>query len=113
MPDLTLFTALLDSLKDPVLFVDTNHTIRYMNKAAIAKHKQGAALIGRSLLDCHKEASQRVLLDHFAALQAGDEERLTGDGPKQRTFMRAVRDAEGRLVGYYERYETPTAKTQA
>ena len=31
-----LFEALLDSLKHPVLFVDTDHIIRFANKAAIA-----------------------------------------------------------------------------
>ena len=113
MHDVAFFTTLLDSLKDPVLFVDTNHVIRYMNKAAIARQKEGAALIGRSLLDCHQETSRRVIRDIFAAFQAGEEERMTSDTPKHRTFMRAVRDAEGRLLGYYERYEAPTARPQS
>ena len=45
MPDAALLTTLLDSLKDPFLFVDTNHVIRYMNKAAVAHYKEGAALM--------------------------------------------------------------------
>jgi PAS domain-containing protein len=36
MTDPTLLAAILDSLKDPILFADTDHIIRYMNKAAIA-----------------------------------------------------------------------------
>ncbi len=38
MIDASLMAALLDSLKDPVVFVDTKHVIRYLNKAAVA-HK--------------------------------------------------------------------------
>jgi hypothetical protein len=33
--------------------------------------------------------------------------RLITDSPKHRIYMRAVRDADGKLIGYYERYEPP------
>ena len=33
--------AILDSLKDPILFADTAHVTRYMNKAAIAHYHGG------------------------------------------------------------------------
>lgn len=35
------------------------------------------------------------------------EERLTTDNEKHRIYMRAVRDADGQVLGYYERYEPP------
>lgn len=110
MPDAAFFATLLDSLKDPFLFVDTRHTIRYMNKAAAAHYKEGVALLGRSIMDCHNADSQRQMRDIFAAFEAGAEERLITDNAKHRIFMRAVRDPAGRLLGYYERYEPPTAK---
>ena len=110
MPDTALLATLLDSLKDPFLFVDPGHTIRYMNKAAVAHYKEGAALLGRSLLDCHNEASRLQIVEILAAMEAGEEERLITDNAKHRIFMRAVRDPAGRLLGYYERYEPPTAK---
>ncbi len=47
--DATTMAAILDSLKDPFLFADTEHMIRYMNRAAIAHYKEGASLIGCSL----------------------------------------------------------------
>jgi hypothetical protein len=43
VPDTALLAILLDSLKDPFLFADTQHVIRYMNKAAVAPCKEGAA----------------------------------------------------------------------
>ncbi len=100
-------STLLDSLKDPFLFADTDHVILYMNKAAVAHYKEGSALLGRSLFDCHNPESQRRMVEILSAFQAGEEERLITDNEKHRIYMRAVRGADGRLLGYYERYEPP------
>ena len=108
MIDAALMAAILDSLKNPVTFVNTEHTIRYMNKAAIAHYDQGLALIGTSVLDCHNQHSQKIILEILAAMQDGEEERLIADDEKRHVYMRAVRDNEGQLLGYYERYEPPT-----
>ena len=48
-----IMQAILESLKDPMVFVDLNHVIRYMNKAACNHYKEGERLLGRSLLECH------------------------------------------------------------
>lgn len=109
MVDFAYLSAILDSMKDPVLVADTNHITRYMNKAAIAHYDEGTALIGRSLLDCHNAESQRVMHEVLAALQAGEDERLITDNEKHRIYMRAVRSPDGQLIGYYERYEPPRA----
>jgi len=107
MLDAAFLATLLDSLKDPFLFADTGHVVRYMNKAAVAHYKEGAALLGRSLLDCHNADSQRRIIEILAAFAAGAEERVITDNEKHRIYMRAVRDGSGRLLGYYERYEPP------
>jgi PAS domain-containing protein len=100
--------AILNSLKDPLLFADTEHIIRYMNKAAIAYYSEGGSLLGRSLLDCHNAPSQQQIIEILAAMQAGEEERLITDNEKHRIYMRAVRGADGQVLGYYERYEPLT-----
>ena len=46
---------LLDSLKDPFVFCDTSHVIRYMNRAARERYAGKPAEIGRSIFDCHNE----------------------------------------------------------
>ena len=107
MVDTALAVALLDSLTDPVLFADCDHVTRYMNAAAVEHYSDGRALIGRSLLDCHDERSVRLIHEVFAALVAGETERLITDTEKWRIWMRAVRDRDGRLLGYYERYGPP------
>lgn len=106
-PDAPFLRAILDSLRDPVLVADREHTIRYMNAAAIAHYEEGASLLGSSLLACHNEASQRMIHEALAALQAGETERLITDEPGRRIYMRAVRERDGALIGYYERYEWP------
>ena len=111
MIDATLMAAILDSLKNPILFADTEHVTRYMNKAALAYYEEGEALIGRSLLDCHNERSRQMIVEILAAMQTeGLDERLTTDDEEYRIYMRAVRDADGRVLGYYERYEPPARR---
>lgn len=105
MIEADLMAAILDSLKDPLLLADTSHTIRYMNKRATTFYEQGTSLLGRSLLDCHNQRSQQMMIDILAAMQAGEEERLITDNDEHRIYMCAVRAPDGRLLGYYERYE--------
>ena len=107
MPDAAFLAALLDSLKDPFLFADTTHIIRYMNRPAAAHYQEGTALLGRSLLDCHNAESCRRIVEIVKALESGQEECLITDNEKHRIYLRAVRDSAGRLLGYYERYEPP------
>lgn len=105
MDELTLLRAILDSLDTPILVADTGHIIRYMNRAAVAHYPGGESLLGRSLLDCHNPHSQEIILKVLEDLRAGVEERLISENEQRRVYMRAVRDPEGRLLGYYERYE--------
>ena len=92
------------------MFVDTEHVIRYMNTAAVAHFDDGEALLGTSLLDCHNKRSRKVILETLAAMREGEDERLISDNEKHRIYMRAVRDAAGKVIGYYERYAPPAGE---
>ena len=105
MVDHTTLLAILDSLPEPILVADTDHVTRYMNRAAIAFYEGGADLIDCSLLDCHNDQSQREMIEILAAMHAGEQERLITLTDEKRVYMRAVRDPEGKVLGYYERYE--------
>ena len=107
MIDATLMAAILDSIKNPITFADTEHIIRYMNSAAVAHYDEGLALIGTSALDCHNQHSQKIITEILVAMRDGEEERLIADDEVRHIYMRAVRDNEGQLLGYYERYEPP------
>ena len=114
MIDAAFLAAILDSLKDPVLVADPSHITRYMNKAAMAYYEEGASLIGRSLLDCHNAESQQTMIEILTAMQSTElEEQLITDNEKHRIYMRAVRDADGQVLGYYERYEPPRATRES
>jgi len=102
--------ALLDSIVEPIVFVDSQHIIRYVNKSAKDKYgKKGyASLVGNSIFQCHNERSNKIILDTYAMLQKGEDEKfIYVNSAKQRVLMRAVRDSEGKLIGYYERLGKP------
>ena len=105
--DGVVLECLLDSLIEPIIFADTEHVIRYMNPAACVQlHTYGGGeLVGKSLFDCHNQASCRTIREVWARMQDGLEEECISTKDGKRTFMRAVRAQEGGLLGYYERYE--------
>jgi len=108
MIDQEMMAAILDGLKDPLLFADTDHIVRYMNKVAVSFYKEGKDLIGKSLFNCHTAESQKEIIEILAAMRTGKvEERLITHNEEKRVYMRAVHDRKGQVIGYYERYELP------
>jgi len=102
-----LYALFLDSLKDAFVFADNDHIIKYMNTAAVKRYKEGEDLLGRSIFSCHNEVSQKLIIDIHEKMKSGLEEELITDNERHRIYMRAVRDRDGNLLGYYERYEPP------
>jgi len=100
---------LIEAIPYPVLFADLTHTIRYMNRRAKFEYEEVLGyrnLLGSSLLDCHNEQSCdkiREIVKRFE--EHGAEEFLTVTNRNQRVYMTPVRDENGSLVGYFERYE--------
>ena len=105
--DKTFLLSLLNSVKDPILFADTNHIVQYMNNAAIRHYEEGNSLLQSNLLKCHNEESQKMMIEIFTEMRDGLEEKLITDNEKHRIFMRSVRNDSGKLIGYFERYEPP------
>lgn len=102
-----LLSLLLDSWNKPVVFVDTDHVIRYMNRPARRTYAKWGDVIGKSIFHCHNELSRKKIQESYRNLESGKKEALITDSTKHRVYMRAVRDEDGTLVGYYERYELP------
>lgn len=103
-----ILVAILESIIDPIVFVDSEHIIRYINKVAKQKYgKRGHLEIeGKSIFDYHNEGSKQIILEIFETFKAGEDERfLVINSVNQKVYMRAVRDSQGNLIGYYERYE--------
>lgn len=101
MLDSQFMNDLLDSLKNPILFVDTNHVVRYANKAARDFYSGLDGLIVKSLFDRHNFQSQKKIQEVLPRLMDGLDEELIIDNEKRRLYMRAVRNEQGHLLGDY------------
>ena len=107
-----VFRPIVDDYPEPIVFVDNEHIIRYLNKAASQRYaKKGHHnLVGQSLLACHQEKSGKKILDTYEQLRAGSNEEFLYVNDGKNLYMTAVRDKEGILLGYYERFENPRLK---
>jgi hypothetical protein len=103
------YLAILDTINHPIVFVDTGHVIRYLNKPAMKRYYEVRGysdLIGKSLFDCHNEDSRKHIIALYERLQAGENEIFLKIGKfNEKITVIAVRETGGTLVGYYERFE--------
>lgn len=108
--DSRVLLLIFDSWNKPIVFVDTAHIIRYMNKPAKRHYSKWGDVVGKSLLDCHNERSRAIILKSFSALSGGEREVEITNSTRHRVYMRGVKDEKGELIGYYERYDPPVKK---
>ena len=80
-----------------------------MNKTAAYHYYQRhgcAELNGKSLFDCHKEASREKIIAAMEKLKDHANEIFLGVGVNnQRTYINPVRGGDKNLVGYFECFE--------
>lgn len=104
-----MMACILDSVPYRIVFVDTDHIIRYMNREA--KHHYYAVrgysdLIGKSIFECHSEKSKEMLIAAVEKLKNhGNEIYLGVSVYNERKYINPVRDENGVLIGYFERFE--------
>ncbi len=100
---------ILDSYPYRVVFVDTDHIIRYMNKAAKYHYYDVRGyrdLIGKSIFECHSEKSREAIIAAVEKLKNhGNEIYLGVSVGNERKYINPVRDEKGELIGYFERFE--------
>ena len=105
------FKSIVDQDRAAVVICGLDHTILYLNPAAIANYEKygGAALLGKSIFACHNPKSQQIIqqvVDWFSA-DKGHNLVYTYHNEKQNkdVYMVALRGADGTLIGYYEKHE--------
>lgn len=110
------FKSIIDQDREAVVICDLDHTILYMNPAAVVDYGKygGASLLGKSLLNCHNPHSVeaiRKVVDWFAA-DADHNIVYTYHNAKhdRDVYMVALRDASGTLIGYYEKHDSRKAE---
>ena len=104
-----ILSYLLDSLPYRVVFADTGHVIRYMNREAKYHYYQVRGysnLIGRSIFECHSDKSKDALIAAVEKLKNhGNEIDLGVSVRNERKYINPVRNEKGELIGYFERFE--------
>lgn len=105
------FKSVLEQDRSAVVLCDLDHTIIYMNPAAGERYAKygGMALLGKSLLDCHGPQSNEMIKKVVSWFSQSREHNLIytsrNDKENKDVYMVALRDEEGRLIGYYEKHE--------
>ncbi len=112
MPE-QLFKSILEQDKAPVVVCDMQSTVLYMNPAAIARYH--VDLTGRSVKSCHPAAANEKIDRVLAWFGESTENNIVytfrNDQENKDVYMVALRDAEGKLIGYYEKHEYRNRET--
>lgn len=110
------FKSIIDEDRRAVVICNPEHEIIYMNPAAVARYAKngGAALVGQSLLGCHNGRSQEMIRKVVSWFQESRAHNriytFHNEKEKEDVYMVALRDEEGRLIGYYEKHENRNAE---
>lgn len=108
-----LFKSILEQDKAPVVVCDMQSTVLYMNPAAIARYH--VDLTGRSVKSCHPAAANEKIDRVLAWFGESTENNIVytfrNDQENKDVYMVALRDAEGNLIGYYEKHEYRNRET--
>lgn len=105
------FKSVLEQDTAPVVICDLEHTIVYMNPVACEHYRKfgGEALLGKNLLACHNRRSGE-LIEKILAWFREDVSRnrvhtFYNEKQNKDVYMIALRDDEGKLIGYYEKHD--------
>lgn len=109
-----LFKSVLEQDEAPVVICDTEHTVVYMNPAAIKRYH--VDITGKSIKNCHNADSNEKIdrvIEWF--LKSVDNNKVftsRNDKENKDVYMVALRDDGGRLIGYYEKHEYRNCETE-
>ena len=112
----SFYKSIVDQDRCAVVICNLNHEIIYMNPAAVLNYEKwgGEKLIGRSLMECHNQASREKIQQVVDWFIEDNNHNIvyTFHNEKQNkdVYMVALRD-EGKLIGYYEKHEYRNTET--
>lgn len=113
------FKSVIDADEAAVVICNLEHTIVYMNPAAIRRYEKrgAAALVGRSIKGCHNVDSNAKIEQVISWFKKdkGNNKVYTfhNDKDNKDVYMIALRNDEGELIGYYEKHEYRTRESMA
>ena len=112
------FKSIIEQDRCAVVICNSEHEIIYMNPAAVTAYAKrgGAALVGKSLLDCHNAESCEKIRKVVNWFSESKEHNViyTFHNEKQNkdVYMVALRKEDGELIGYYEKHEYRNRETE-
>lgn len=110
--EISRLKAILNAVPFPIVFVDTDFIIQYLNKAAEKRYyeeKGYDTLPGKSLFGCHKPASQEKIKELVAQIaQEKKEVFLKVNQYGERVYVVPVFDEAEKFIGFFERFEKTT-----
>ena len=113
----TFYKSALEADEQQIVLCDLEHTIIYMNPAAIKRYSKrgGKNLIGKSLLDCHNEKSgilsKNVISWFKESIDHNKIYTFYNEKENKDVYMIALRNDNGELIGYYEKHEIRNRET--
>lgn len=110
MNEVEMLKGILNSYPYPIVFVDNDYIIRYMNRNAEYHYYEERGyknLIGKSLFDCHsnEKSIEKIKSGYEGIKKNGKEVFVTVTTRNQRVYMQGVRDSKGNWIGFIERFE--------
>ena len=80
---------ILNAINFPVVFVNTEHIIKYMNSSAVEQQSKQEDLIGKSIFACHNENSGKKIRELFDKLKNGAKEILFSESDEKKSILQA------------------------
>lgn len=111
------FKSIIDQDRCAVVICNLEHEIIYMNPTAIERYAKrgGAALVGKSLMDCHNPQSVEMIRKVVSWFAQSRENNIVytyyNEKENKDVYMIALRDEDGTLIGYYEKHEYRNLET--
>jgi DUF438 domain-containing protein len=110
MTELEMLKGILDSYPYPIVFVDNDYIIRFLNKRARYHYYEERGyqdLIGKCIFDCHDHpTSEEMIRKTYEGIKRnGKEVFLKVNVRNERIYMQGVRNDAGQWIGFFERFE--------
>ena len=109
MDEQTILKGIVDSYPYPIVFVDNDYIIRFVNRYARYHYYQERGygdLVGKSLFVCHGKNSAEAVKAGYERMKTSGNEIFIGVSNRNwRIYMQGVRNEAGELIGFFERFE--------
>lgn len=110
MQEIEMYEGILNSYPYPIVFIDNDYIIRFMNKNAQYHYYEERGykdLIGKSLFDCHDNSKsiERIKQGYEGIKRNGKEVFVCVTSRNQRVYMQGVKNSKGEWIGFIERFE--------